>query len=563
MGDDKKMKLKISILHSKFFRIILYSAILAVTFYLLRITYPTIFEKRFPGNKIIVMKYIPGRELEEIRTLEIYNEFFQDKYRFQDKFVIHPIKFHNRYMRYINCEGKLFYIRRPERFELKTFLDRWKYKSLNSWDDSKDIGVNLESLNLRSGKKEVIFPIHLNNVNLCWSIEVSPSFPPTEIFASSTKDTFIMRTAHSHYLVEGPWSISFIDIPTFRIYDKEGLRSDQLKFGILIAAKRPFFIYNPSMSHNKVISCGIFPYYQFLILNHRAFLSGGENDEYIEKYITEYESLFRIISTKFKEDILKYKYEGWKLFLSNTDKILEVSPIFGKTIKISPSLKKTKEIASSYPMYSIKKYRNYYLFPIPHKYWSPDGNKLIFVGSLETPGIGNVYCYDTNTKKTEKLLDINDDSRQFNPDLEWTKYGIIVTCKDSIYYIDNNKKTVKLDLPSNAGDFRNGRISPDGKYIMFFGRMNNRATLFIKRIAGKRFMEVDLGSEDMENYQGAWINEGRRTIIKNEQDFYVIPHFYMVELEIWKKYIKKLSSVISDFKFDVEENKKKKSEEMN
>jgi hypothetical protein len=164
--------------------------------------------------------------------------------------------------------------------------------------------------------------------------------------------------------------------------------------------------------------------------------------------------------------------------------------------------------------------------PIPHKCWSPAGDKILFTGALEKEYCANVYTIDINSRKIEKVLDVDDSSGSFNPDLEWNEHGMIITCKDGIFVRDvealesSAGKLVKLPIPQDISDMKNGRISPDGNQLFFFGKKDGNVNLFVYNFADSAMMSEIIGNDpDMENYQGTWIYKDRMSVIKNEMDY--------------------------------------------
>ncbi|MCE1248191.1 MAG: ankyrin repeat domain-containing protein, partial [Firmicutes bacterium] len=198
---------------------------------------------------------------------------------------------------------------------------------------------------------------------------------------------------------------------------------------------------------------------------------------------------------------------------------LVLEKIFGNSLKRSsvPEI-----IASSFPVYR----QEGDFIKIPHKCWSPAGDKILFTGALEKEYCANVYTIDINSRKIEKVLDVDDSSGNFNPDLEWNENGMAITCKDGIFVMDVKTvessigKLVKLPIPQNISDLKNGRISPDGNQIYFFGKKDGNVNLFVYNFADSLMINEIIGNDpDMENYQGTWIYKDRISIIKNEMDY--------------------------------------------
>ena len=81
-------------------------------------------------------------------------------------------------------------------------------------------------------------------------------------------------------------------------------------------------------------------------------------------------------------------------------------------------------------------------------------------------------------------------------------------------------KLVKLDIPTDISNIRNGRISPDGSRLMFFGIRNKRVYLFILDLLNNPLIQSQQGDNlNMENYQGAWIEGRRMSIIRNGYEY--------------------------------------------
>jgi hypothetical protein len=164
--------------------------------------------------------------------------------------------------------------------------------------------------------------------------------------------------------------------------------------------------------------------------------------------------------------------------------------------------------------------------PIPHKCWSPTGDKILFTGALEKEYCANVYTIDINSRKIEKVLDVDDSSGSFNPDLEWNENGMTITCRDGIFVRDvkalesSAGKLVKLPIPQDISDLKNGRISPDGNQLFFFGKKDGSVNMFVYNFADSAMMSEIIGNDpDMENYQGTWIYKDKMSVIKNEMDY--------------------------------------------
>jgi hypothetical protein len=190
------------------------------------------------------------------------------------------------------------------------------------------------------------------------------------------------------------------------------------------------------------------------------------------------------------------------------------------------SIKKSsipRKIVSGYPIYYQEKGKG---IRIPHKVWSPDGKSILFTGALEKAYCANVYAVDVKTRKITKILDVNDSSGSFNPDLEWTKNGMVITSGNGIFLRDvkitggSPGVIHKLQLPDSISDMRYGKISPDGKQLFFIGKKDNQVFVFIYNFEDRSLMEERAGTgNDVSQYCGAWINPDKDTIIKNELEY--------------------------------------------
>ena len=177
-----------------------------------------------------------------------------------------------------------------------------------------------------------------------------------------------------------------------------------------------------------------------------------------------------------------------------------------------------RKLATSYPLYyQLKNGRNW---KHPHKCWNPEGTKILFVGSLEKFGEANVYIFDIKTDEKYKIPCITGDAGTFNPNLEWSEFGILITCQDSIHFKPkNSKKFKKLSIPEDINSVRGGKISPDGKYIYFFAKKGKLNYIFVMDINKKKYVQFELGEGDILSLEGSWINENGVSILKNQKDF--------------------------------------------
>ncbi len=203
---------------------------------------------------------------------------------------------------------------------------------------------------------------------------------------------------------------------------------------------------------------------------------------------------------------------------------------------------------------------------IPHKTFSPSGEEMAFVGCLEFPLSVNVYYVNLESGNVKMLLQLNDFSGKANPEIEWSKRGIVVTCKDKIFTNYNgianklkkiqsinmrkvrmafcldllmsqqitpifsvftlcnelSKRTnnmnngfVEIKIPGDIHSLKSGKISADGTNLMLFGIKNNKIYLFVINLKTGSTIEKDMGSGSIDDIQGAWVNPGGISILKN------------------------------------------------
>ena len=237
----------------------------------------------------------------------------------------------------------------------------------------------------------------------------------------------------------------------------------------------------------------------------------SSNGKFIAYYTTR-KKLIPINEDKLKVSENKYKKEsdkvykdnnlGWSLYLVDTD-----------------GERKPVKLASNYIFNKIMIIDSKRVYPIPHKCWSPDNDEILFVGSQKPDGIGGVYTVDLKTRRISEIFR-NERAGFFNPGLEWTKYGVLITTEDSIYFKVKNKELFKLKLPNKINDLRTAKISSDGGKVFFFGRKKKKVFLFIYDLNTTKLQEKEIGEGEIDNYQGSWAaNRDKLTVIKNEYDY--------------------------------------------
>jgi hypothetical protein len=157
--------------------------------------------------------------------------------------------------------------------------------------------------------------------------------------------------------------------------------------------------------------------------------------------------------------------------------------------------------------------------------WSPDSSKILFV-RRHNSGRGTVSITDIHTKAITTILDLKSVSEGWNPYLEWTEKGIVITClEEGIFYLPTGKeKLEKISLPNNLSFFWNGRLSPDGKRLLFFA-IKEKITetkptetfLCITDLKSGTTLEKSLGQQYNPFYnQGTWVYPDRPSFLRNE-----------------------------------------------
>jgi hypothetical protein len=176
------------------------------------------------------------------------------------------------------------------------------------------------------------------------------------------------------------------------------------------------------------------------------------------------------------------------------------------------------------------------IYPLK-KCWSPDSKYLLYFNIIDGKFSVFGFCPDANLPF--RFFDTgisNDNSPNFNPMLEWTEDGIVITCRDAIFaarkmdynnFIIEKIKPKKVTLPKELCDFTQGRLSEEGKYLMFIGRKRlpetgekSPAFLFVYEFDNSKIFECELPKKDPELYQAAWVKKGKRSVLSEEYDYF-------------------------------------------
>ena len=170
------------------------------------------------------------------------------------------------------------------------------------------------------------------------------------------------------------------------------------------------------------------------------------------------------------------------------------------------------------------------------KYCSQEKDKVKIV-DIERDIKGIVGIADIETGKAKTILEVENVDKFWNPDLEWTEKGIVITTKHGIYLKLNDDKEVKKFIspgevtifdqngPSSGGVtlFTQGRLSPDGKKIMFFGHKGNTRIdkkslvyLYIVDLKTGKILEKPIDYNYLNELQAAWIYPDRNSFLRND-----------------------------------------------
>ncbi|MCD4786250.1 MAG: hypothetical protein K8T10_20700 [Candidatus Eremiobacteraeota bacterium] len=468
---------------------------------------------------MVLMKYDAEKKCESVIIANL-DPFFDesDKVKYQvnvtNSFFIHSIRPIDRFMRFLDKDGYLYYLKESSVHLLLYIVKR-----------------NIHAKRISALYCKVPFYYLSAHDHLIFI----PANKFRSYFWANKDEMFFDLSYLSFFKPEEMYLTKLVKWNSHPRKPDKSLEYEYECFKVLKICNNLHRPFNPDLNNGMISTCTISNKKLILNYNYYNYMNGYY---YVKDFVEIYEKIY---SNKEKnpgqKEIRKY---GWKTLVARA-KDIEIHTSSGN--KKNP--KRTEIEISSYPMYKVRKssgikkerfytpYKvlkdNSNIYPIPHKFWSPDGKKLLFVGSLEEPGVGNVYVLDINTEKVDIFLERNDKSWCFNPDLEWTKNGILVTCRDAIYFKKVNEKISKLNLPGDLTELRYGKISPSGKHIMFFGKKQGSFYLFCVSSEGDVLASLRMGNGDIDKYQGSWIKKDKPSIIKNEADYYIIPPLRVCE----------------------------------
>lgn len=466
-----------------------------------------------PGE-IIVLRYDRGQLREEILVLSpVFSDDSSGKRRgihLQNKYTMYGIRFFDRSMRFVDKSG-MFHCMVPTRGNAVKSGTK-NAPAIRVGAVENDIYVVERNLRNPGESLYLIVGLFMDPRAYLFSIsnpfdQYFPSSSPGEILA-------VLRPWNSFCImnyVKG----SFVFKRDY-IFPEFSIRNESMT---TVAYDCEMF--NPLMHNSLIASEGISRYRLFLNFNYYNYLRkkffirkfpANYSAERIHKdtdHLKFYKSLFSQSGRANYTDLKKY---GYKIFLTKREDSQSNIREGGKN--------KIVELAANYPLYPVSKTEN--IIPVPHKCWSPSGDRILFVGSQEKPGVGNVYTVRIKDKKIDRILNINDTSGRFNPGLQWTNRGILITCRNGIYWKPDNRKIRKLEIPAKISEYWNGRISPSGDKILFFGKTGKDVFLYCMDLKSRKLISGNMGREDLYDYQGAWINAGGISMIKDEADFYTI-----------------------------------------
>lgn len=437
-----------------------------------------------PQN-LIVMVYDPKEFTEDVSVYQMK----QDRLSLVNRCYLSDIRQWNRSLRYITTEGKLAYLQTLK----KIYIDKDWYVHQSPIKGSV-FEIELYAGDLDKVQDQCVEPIYVER-------DFKTGESRRRIFRNF--QFYCAGSAHNQQTVfrDPSFSVSKINNAMIGVYDFQGYlalftipvnidHSESYNFFENLKNSIEYDGFNPLMSENgKLIAIDIIKMKEISdcdLLNQRMHILKFRLEMKTEK------------DPKTKpSDQFIIERNGWSILLLHRG-----------------SPQKVEVPVSSYRLFK----RDTSSPPIPNKCWSPSGNSLLFVGALEEPGVGNVYTVDVRTKETSKILEANDTSGEFNPSLDWTEHGILITCPDKIYFKYEGKNFRKLPLPAGIGSMKEGRISPDGKMIMFFGKRKGQGYVFIINLNSGKITEKCLDQTNMDNVQGGWIFEGKISIIKNRMD---------------------------------------------
>ena len=170
--------------------------------------------------------------------------------------------------------------------------------------------------------------------------------------------------------------------------------------------------------------------------------------------------------------------------------------------------------------------------------WSPDSKKILFI-KRNLKGDALITTADITTNKQKCILKVKDAFKNWDkikpkvlepcmarlspdwiPEMEWTEKGILITCKDAIYLrLNKDNKTRKLEIPVKVEKFYNGRLSPDGKRVLFLGAEKGQSNIYVYNVNTNKLIKSKLPVVNyvLEEYQAAWVNPSGNSFLSNQE----------------------------------------------
>jgi Tol biopolymer transport system component len=136
--------------------------------------------------------------------------------------------------------------------------------------------------------------------------------------------------------------------------------------------------------------------------------------------------------------------------------------------------------------------------------WSPDGTRIAF--SSDRRGNRDIYLMAANGVGTEKPLVISDEAKSVE---DWSHDGKLLLYNNTVFKI----KAVQADghakpliVMDGLGDYDQGRLSPDGKWIAYRVNETGRSNIYVQRFpptGSKLQISIEGGSEP------SWRGDGK------------------------------------------------------
>lgn len=463
----------------------------------------------------VLLKYNPDNQKEQLVIYNIVRErrFFRTEYKFNTsiKTSIDNIRFFDRTFRLLDSEGFFYYINRNNIY--RTLMKKENGTAVKKRAYFSPF-INVVRLNLANNEKTNIATIFgTGETHIPQDLKPLFSSNYDQYFKSKYSKEILSLPKHGKYYKLIDLAIlndnfnKTINIPDPIDY-RLGLVDSIIKSSKYMDKwNESYQDFNPLVDLEDIAISSLAKYRLYINYNYYNYLN---YKLYKKSAIYAYKKL--LLDDKTNQNLEQCKKLGWHILVSKRD----FFRTYGEKTK-----GKARLLVSNYPLYKISKEEN--IFPIPHKCWSPDGKYILFVGCLEKPGVGNIYSVEIQSGKTNKVLDANDKSGKYNPDLEWSQHGILITCRDGIYYKKNGSLIKKIKIPDDIHNLRNGKISPSGEEIIFFGKESNKVYLYCLNLNDNTINSLEIGEGEMEIFQGAWIRKYKITIINNQADYYLIP----------------------------------------